>query len=1232
MFHQFRTIFQYELKYWLKSPAFYIYILLPFLMMWMMISDMSVERSHQWSGRVMYSPMYVYTMWKTLRIFVFMVLPAIVGLSMYRDYRNGVHHLLYAYPMTKKSYLSAKFLSGVVVVTLVIMLMGLGFYLGTIMPWANPTTIGVWNSATFWQPFFWMILPNVLFVSAVVFAVVTFSRNIYAGFISMLILLILQVGLGNVLAGLEEAYWGALLDPFGEAAINYYAGYWTVAEQNERLLPIQGWVIYNRLFWLGITALLGGFLYWKFDFEQEHSSLFYKKTNILPSSTGAEIAYLSKITKVNLPKVNFDFSFLQQLKTTWQLSNLDFRYIATSLPFLALVAVGLSFLVFMVSSGAIRYDTENLPLTRMVLDTPLYLFSAMINLVTFLYAGLLIHRAKMANAHQLVDVSPVSNWVLLASKFIAIIKVQVLLLSLLMVGGMLVQISKGYFHFEISLYLFELFGINLIHFAIWAMLAMLIQTIIPNPYVGFFFLLFAPVAMIGLMEVGPKIGLAFFEQNVFRYNQGPGMIFGLPYSDMNGYGSILKPYFVYKLYWMMAGMLLLLGALLMWVRGLPHSFLERLSIAKFRMKGRLVIGIVVLLIGFISLGATIYYESNILNQHFSRQDQRDLLTKAVIKYQHYRKTPQPKIVSVNIHLNLFPEDNSLQSKGTYLLVNETDKVLDTLVINYEAGLHHSYTFDQATKVISKEKIADLAHFDILKIEKGLAPGDSLKMDFALQGAPSTWLRANDEVKSSGTFIRDNHFPRFGFWLDYVRGQLQMNVNIEKPHPHDSLAIHELHATKDSDRIDFEATISTSLDQIALAPGYLQKEWVGEYEMSPYGKRRFFHYKMDKKIAHSFMFVSGKYKVLRDQWKDIKLEIYYHPEHEYNVHRMMEGMKASLIYNSENFSPYQFKQIRIAEFAQVGSASAHGFPNLIPYGEEAGFIADIDDSEDGGIDFAFGGAVHEVAHQWWGHQVGSADALGSKMSSESMAEYVTLMVRKHEKGIDKARLYLKHSMDKYLQGRSRERSIERPLALGDPSQAYIHYAKGVLAFYALSEYLGEAKLNRAIQSYVEKVAFLEGEEYTTALELVDFIKKATPDSLQYMIKDWFETVTLYDSKMLSAQTTKLPNGKYQVDMEFLVSKYRSVGKGEKVFQDETGDSITYQSAEMDVPMYSLPLADYLEIGVFGKDGKELYLEKHRFEQIDNRLSVVVDALPVEVGVDPYHVMVDGVREDNWVGVE
>jgi ABC-2 type transport system permease protein len=46
----------------------------------------------------------------------------------------------------------------------------------------------------------------------------------------------------------------------------------------------------------------------------------------------------------------------------------------------------------------------------------------------------------------------------------------------------------------------------------------------------------------------------------------------------------------------------------------------------------------------------------------------------------------------------------------------------------------------------------------------------------------------------------------------------------------------------------------------------------------------------------------------------------------------------------------------------------------------------------------------------------------------------------------------------------------------------------------------------------------------SIELVERIKEATPDSLQYVM---FETITLYDNRIKRLLQKKLANGKYQV---------------------------------------------------------------------------------------------------------
>ena len=132
---------------------------------------------------------------------------------------------------------------------------------------------------------------------------------------------------------------------------------------------------------------------------------------------------------------------------------------------------------------------------------------------------------------------------------------------------------------------------------------------------------------------------------------------------------------------------------------------------------------------------------------------------------------------------------------------------------------------------------------------------------------------------------------------------------------------------------------------------------------------------------------------------------------------------------------------------------------------------------------------------------------------------------------------------------------------------------------------------------------------------------------------FETITLYDNKVDKVEVKALDNGKYQVDLTFNVSKYRSTPKGEQLFNDGNGKTLGAKINGKVVK--SLPLNDYVEVGVFGektKKGKylyenELHNKKYLINKINNKISIVVDEKPVEVGVDPYNKLIDRDSNDN-----
>ncbi|MFD1294785.1 M1 family aminopeptidase [Lutibacter holmesii] len=1213
----FTTIFKHELKYWFKKPSFYIYVAIFFIIaIFSSASSAGIFDSltvSVGSSKIVNAPKNIIGMFNGLTILIYFLFPSIIGVSIFRDFKSEMHTILYSYPFTKTDYLFGKFLSSFLIVTLIVLTIGFGMFIGFRLPGTNAEIVGDFRFFAYLQAYFIYIIPNIFLFGAIVFATVTFTRNISAGFIVVVMLMLIQGVSESLLNDIDNRFISAMLDPFGGQAANYYTRYWTVAEQNDLLLPIKGVVIYNRLLWLAIAAVVFGLVFKYFSFNQNAMSFSFKKQKaerITKSNFGG-------ITKIELPKVAYNFSFLQNLKTTWKLSNLDFKFIIRSWPFLSILLVGLIFILIMsVSLGEIS-GTKTYPTTWQMLLYPGNTFSLFINILTFLYAGMLVQRAKIAKLNHLIDVTPIPNWTLLLSKFVALLKMQLVLLFVIMIGGIIFQIYRGYYIFEIDQYLYELLIIKFIHFAVWAFLAICIQTLVGNAYLGLFILL---VISIGL----PFLRFAGIEQSIFKYNQGPGY----SYSDMNGYGAFFSSYIIYKIYWVFAGIVLFIIAALFWVRGLPHSFKERLSIAKARFKGAYIIGFVVFLVTFLALGYRIYYENNVLNNRISVKERELFQVEWEKKYKKFENKTQPRIVDVNVAMNIFPEELNFNASGTYLMVNKSSEKIDSILLNHN-NYPSTFTFNKKNTLVLEDTIH---HFDIYKLEEVLLPGDSLSLNFEVKNKPNTLLRIHSSIKGNGTFINNKSlFPSLGYGSngelrdDKVREKYDLPKNELRPFPTDSTALGNTYISKDSDWINFEATVSTSKDQIAIAPGYLQKEWVE-------GDRRYFHYKMDSKILNFYAFNSAKYEVKKDTWNDVNLEIYYHKGHEYNLDRMMDGIKASLDYNSKYFSPYQHKQVRIVEFPRTDGSFAQSFPNTIPFSEGVGFIADVDDSEKGGVDYGFAITVHELAHQWWAHQVIGADVKGATMLSESMADYVKLKVLEHQHGKKKMRKYLKESLDEYLQGRTLEQKRESPLMYND-GQMYIHYKKGSLVFYALSDYIGEENLNAAIKKYVDKVKFQEA-PYTTSIEMVNYIKQVTPDSLKYVIKDMFETITLYKNRVVDVETTELENGKFQVDIEFNVSKYRVSDKGKRLYGDKVGDTISYKTEKMKKPILSLPLKDYVEVGVFyeeeidgEKEEVELYLKKHKITSINNKVQIIVDKKPTEVGVDPYNKLIDNNSGDN-----
>jgi len=333
-----------------------------------------------------------------------------------------------------------------------------------------------------------------------------------------------------------------------------------------------------------------------------------------------------------------------------------------------------------------------------------------------------------------------------------------------------------------------------------------------------------------------------------------------------------------------------------------------------------------------------------------------------------------------------------------------------------------------------------------------------------------------------------------------------------------------------------------------------------------------------------------------------------------VPAMLNALEAGLDYFQSSFGPYQFDHARIIEFPGYQSF-AQAFAGTMPYSESIGFAADVTDKDS--IDYVTYITAHELAHQYWAHQVVGADMQGQTVTSETLAQYSALMVMKKLYGEDKIRRFLKYELDNYLGGRKGDAVGEQPLYRVE-NQGYVHYRKGSLVMYLLQERLGEAAVNRALARFIQTWKF-KGAPFHRSVDLIaELRKEATTPEQQALITDLFEKITIYDLKAKEAKTVKAANGLWQTSIRVEAAKYYADAKGNEK---------------------AAPLGESIEVGLFGGRpgigafGKKdvVMIERKPVKNGVQTIIVTSKTKPKFAGVDPYNFYIDKNSDDNVVGV-
>jgi hypothetical protein len=1198
----------FEFRHRLRRISTYVYFVVLFIIgAWFTLASAGafpgVGVDYGTGGRVFTnSPYVLYVIVVVISSVGVVITAALAGQATYQDIDNNSTPFFFTAPISKFDYLVGRFLGCLAVQLLVFSAIGLAIWIVVRTPWVDPGRVESDRLFEYIAPYLVYVLPNLVITTAIFFAVGALTKKILPVYVSGVLFLI-GYFVATVLAGnVSNSVLASLIDPYGANALDFVERYWTPFQRNTQMPPFSGMLALNRVIWLAFAIVVFVFTYSRY--KMAHVALSARRKQ--KKEEASEEAVASR--PAALPGVVHPvFSFRSSLDLFFSLTRLQFKETFKSIFFGVIALAGYGFaLVACFGLGVNTFSNPVYPVTYRMIEVAGGSFTLFALVIITMYAGELVWRERDAGVSQIVDALPTQPWVFFVSKLAALMLLAAVLQCIVMAAGLTTQISLGFHRFEFGLYFRELFINRLLILWVLCVFTLTVHTIVNNKYVGHFVVvLYYVVLLFGLPALG-------WDNLLYHFGQLPTF----QYSDMNGYGPFVPALLWFHLYWGVAAIMLAIATNMFWVRGTDVGWKQRRALAWQRLSRPSGIGFALSLLLFIGIGGWIYYNTHVLNHYLTADQFVQQRAQYEKKYRKYLDVPEPKITDVTLQADLFPEQKRMNFSGTEWLENKTGRNISEIALTlWPQELQpvpmpkveiDKLEFAGGQTLVSKD--AELG-FYVYRLPAPLPPHGRIALNFDLKYSFEGFANNRQQIDlvRNGTFVNDSFGPHIGYQPGIeledqsIRRKHGLTPMKDTPKLEDVAARQEIYGVTDSDWVNSDTTVSTSGDQIAIAPGYLQKEWVQD-------GRHYFHYKMDAPILWGPGINSARYQVMRDRWNNVSLEIYYDPHDTYDLDRMMRSMKATLTYCSENFSPYQFHQLRIIEFPRY-QTFAESLANTIPYSEAIGFITRVSPSDPSALDLPFMVTAHEVAHQWWGHQVATANTEGATIPVESLASYTALMLMKHNVPPEQMKRFLRRELDRYLVGRAQERNEERPLLRATYNQGYIHYQKGAMVMYALQDYIGEDKVNQALAAFVKDYAF-KGPPFPTSLDLENHLRKVTPPEYQYLFDDLFDNITLYENRAKSATYTQLPDGKYQVNISVELKKYRADGRGEE---------------------HQIPAHDWVDIGVVGTDGKYLYLKKQKIDGDSANFQVVVDKLPYKAGIDPLNKLIDRAPDDNLVQV-
>jgi ABC-2 type transport system permease protein len=1013
--------------------------------------------------------------------------------------------LLYATSINKNYYLWSRFLMVFGITLLSYFIFTLSFAVGQFSTIESNGQYGTFQLWFYIQPFLLLAFPNILFCSTVICCFGWYSQNKLLVYVSGLFIYILYMATllfsssplmgGGFPSSPDAIDIAAKFDPFGLSAFFQQTLQWTAFQRNHQLISLTGNMLFNRLFFTGFSSVILLISFYKFQFplDEKGSQKSKVKDGLIP-----QIAPYKSVLKNNS-------TAKYHLKSLFSFVKLDLIFILKSIPFV-LIIIGLGFILSMEIYAEIEKGIrlpQKYASSELMINTILETFPFIAIIVLLFYGNELIWRSKDSNFYLMEDSTPIPLFTKMVAKWISLGCIITIFLIWTIIISVFFQLSYQYPLFNIRAYL-SLFYVVGIPLLLTSGLIVSIQNLLKNKYLGL--VISTIFVFITTSNLGSYFGL---NHPLFRFAR----TFTAEISGMNGFGGYL-----YAFHWKILFGICITTLLFFMVIIFRQN-------SKFRVNTLQIIAALTLFLATIFSGLYIHNHLEIEDEKATLDWQQNYET----RYRKYQNLPQPTITEIKTNIDLFPEKNSYKVLATYTLQNKTNQPIQKLLFYATNGIQLKKLVVEHTKDSLADKVFAQYWFTL---SKPLLPNETIKtqIEFDYVWNPFTRHEPFNAVIENGSFMRiSNYYPSLGYQSGNEISDKSERKARKLGNPTEVLSLNSPRKTT-HDFIKLESIISTTKDQTAIGVGELVDTWTKE-------GRNYFHYKTPSLIPPRFAVSSAKYAIEKVKYRDILIEVFYHPTHHENVIHLIENAKKTLDYCEENFGKYPFKTIRFAEISSFSKGfAATAYPATIYMAEDVIFHANIKADKQQDVINELAG--HELSHEWWGaNQLAPDEREGAKLLTETLAMYTELMLVKKMYGVERVLGNVRMHEGIYLS----ERGLrdEQPLIKTRIENTHQHYSKGLVVMYQLGELVGEEKINLALKNLFKKYSNSAISPIST--DLIDELYAVTEQKLHPKIDDLFKRIITYDVEFVKKSALKI-NDKYVINLHAIIHKHDENGKG------------------------------------------------------------------------------------------